>query len=590
VQERIGEALAGFAAAAKALRQHLSIDPDLLAQVFANAEDWEDLLTYKLVPHLAGEGCLVVAVAGGTNTGKSTVFNLLLGRDISPVRSTAAATCRPLLAANQRRYEECLSGKLVPEFAPRRLDEPESLVQRDSPASTLYVVREDRLPDRMVLLDTPDVDSIDRQNWDVAEHLRAAGDVLVAIVTGEKYKDDRVVQFFRSAHGSGRLILPLMNKANPEDDFAIARAQLEEFQRDVGADRATCFVVPHDFTLAKRFDQAIASLDGDTTLWQHLESLDVPAIKERVYRDSVERFAAHADDFLDRIDTAAAGLRQVVREFETRTQQFAHRYEPAPGKAVGGLFHEYIQSKRGIVSQAIGATSRGVARGLGAATRVVTSAFKRRADLERTDIRQTEEDLRRYHEANIEKLVRELTTSLIETANNLKEPASSVVLAELERIDVDAAAKAIVRQTLRAEKISEDFRTHAKQQLDTWWNEHRGTRQALIALDTLLAATPLAIAVPLTFYTGGWGVAETMFASGTIIEQFFARVIEYQFGDRLFNLLKPWQEEQRRHLEQAMREHLTGPALRGLNARLAPLESETITELKQWQEQCRKAS
>ncbi|MCC6142389.1 MAG: 50S ribosome-binding GTPase [Candidatus Hydrogenedentes bacterium] len=587
MQERIGEALTGFAAAAKALRQQLSIDPELCAQVFANAEEWEDLLTYKLVPHLAGEGCLVVAVAGGTNTGKSTVFNLLLGRDCSPVRSTAAATCRPLLAANKRRYEECLSGKLVPEFTPRRLDEPESLVQRDSPESTLFVVREDRLPDRIVILDTPDVDSIDRQNWDVAEHLRAAGDVLVAVVTGEKYKDDRVVQFFRNAHGSGRLILPLMNKANPEDDYEIARAQLEDFRRDVGVGETACFVVPHDFSLAKRFDEAIRNLDGTTTLWEHLELLDVPAIKERVYRDSVERFAAHAEDFLDRIEAAAAGLRQVVREFEGRTHQYSHQYEPAPGRAVGGLFHEFIQSKRGIVSYAIGATSRTVARGLDAATRTVTSAFRRRTELERKDLRQTEDDLRRYHEGNIEKLVRELTTSLIETANNLKEPASSVVLAELEHIDVDAAAKAIVKQTLRAEKISEDFRAHAKQQLDKWWNEHRGTRQALIAFDTLLAATPLAIAVPLTFYTGGWGVAETMFASGTIIEQFFARVIEYQFGDRLFNLLKPWQEEQRQHLERAMREHLTGPALRGLNARLAPLESDTITELKQWQEQCR---
>jgi hypothetical protein len=365
---------------------------------------------------------------------------------------------------------------------------------------------------------------------------------------------------------------------------------LEEFQKDVGLDKATCFVVPHDFSLAKRFDAEVRSVGGEVSLTEHLESLDVPAIKERVYRDSVQRFAAHAEDFLDRIDTAAAGLRQVVREFETRTQQFAHRYEPAPGRAVGGLFHEYIQSKRGFVSQAIGATSRTVAKGLGAATRTVTSAFRRRAELERTDIKQTEEDLRRYHEANIEKLVRELATSLIETANNLKEPTSTVVLAELEQIDVDAAAKAIVKQTLRAEKISEDFRAHAKQQLDKWWNEHRGTRQALITLDTLLAATPLAIAVPLTFYTGGWGVAETMFASGTIIEQFFARVIEYQFGDRLFNLLKPWQEEQRQHLETAMREHLTGPALSGLNARLAPLESETIAELKKWQEQCRTAS
>ena len=41
-----------------------------------NREDfstWENLFMGKLVPHLENEGCLVVAVAGGTNTGKSTI-------------------------------------------------------------------------------------------------------------------------------------------------------------------------------------------------------------------------------------------------------------------------------------------------------------------------------------------------------------------------------------------------------------------------------------------------------------------------------------------------------------------------------------
>ena len=115
----LGKALADFEAAMKDLRAGLEPYPGLKAEVFDEAQEGSDLLTYKLVPHLAGEGCLVAAVAGGTNTGKSTVFNLLLGRVVSPMVTTAAATCHPVLAGNERREAECLDSKLVPEFSPR---------------------------------------------------------------------------------------------------------------------------------------------------------------------------------------------------------------------------------------------------------------------------------------------------------------------------------------------------------------------------------------------------------------------------------------------------------------------------------------
>src|SRR3990172_9538067 len=94
----LGEALAGFDVALRRLRAALDPDPALRDAVFSGSEDWIGLLVYKLVPHLAGEGCLIAAVTGGTNTGKSTIFNLLLKRRISPVMATAAATRRPVIA------------------------------------------------------------------------------------------------------------------------------------------------------------------------------------------------------------------------------------------------------------------------------------------------------------------------------------------------------------------------------------------------------------------------------------------------------------------------------------------------------------
>ena len=196
MQEHLGHALGQFNRVLEELRGHLAATPELEAALFRNTEEWRNLLSYKLLPHFEGEGCLVAAVAGGTNTGKSTVFNLLLGRDISPVRNTAAATSRPVLAGNTPRYTQCLEGRLMPEFHAQPLEDPEVVIRSGSAPNALFAVREDSLPHRLVLLDTPDVDSIDQRNWEVADHIRAAGDVLIALLTGEKYKDDRVVQFF----------------------------------------------------------------------------------------------------------------------------------------------------------------------------------------------------------------------------------------------------------------------------------------------------------------------------------------------------------------------------------------------------------
>ena len=121
------------------------------------------------------------------------------------------------------------------------------------------MVQDDSLPDHLVLMDTPDVDSIMKRNWEVAAHLRAAGDVMIAVITGEKYKDERVVEFFRQAVSAGRVVVPVMNKANPAENFAVARRQTEEFCHDVGIE-GPAFVISHDFAIGEDLRRPIRAL------------------------------------------------------------------------------------------------------------------------------------------------------------------------------------------------------------------------------------------------------------------------------------------------------------------------------------------
>ncbi|MCX5771944.1 MAG: 50S ribosome-binding GTPase, partial [Candidatus Hydrogenedentes bacterium] len=115
-QDRLGDILKEYESHLRGLRREVSAVPAVEALLFRTFEDWERQLTFKLAPRLAGEGCLIVAVAGGTNTGKSTVFNCLLGRSLSPVSPFGAFTKHPLVTAGPSRYEQCLErGKLLPD-------------------------------------------------------------------------------------------------------------------------------------------------------------------------------------------------------------------------------------------------------------------------------------------------------------------------------------------------------------------------------------------------------------------------------------------------------------------------------------------
>ncbi|MCP4641351.1 MAG: hypothetical protein GY851_13000 [bacterium] len=579
-----GKALEQFDAALRTLRDALASDRAVERAAFDGTDEWVNLLRYKLVPHLSGDGCLIAAVTGGTNTGKSTIFNMLLGRAVSPIEATAAATRRPVIAANATRAAQCFEGKLVPEFAARPLDDGRGVVAEDTPADALFVADHAALPDRLVLLDTPDVDSIDKEHWAVADNIRAAGDVLIAMVTGEKYKDDRVVAFFREAHASGRVVVPVMNKANPEDDFAVARRQLEEFRVEIGLD-TPCFLVPHDFDLDEGANAAIEALDGGPHLMDYLLALDVPAIKERVYRATVAHFAERADAFLHDLGDLAAGMRSVVDEFGSRAASAASNYDPAPGAEVGGLFHEFVQSKRGPLRRWIGATSKTIAVGASAVGRSLRNALRKRIELEGPSTPNEDE----YHAAHvraIEGIARDLATSYVESSRNLREPSARLVSSRVGGIDVNAAVADVVRETTRADGVSAEFRRHAHRMLDAWWRDNTGRRRVLEALDAILAVTPSAIAAPLAIYTGGVGVSEAVVVAGPFVEQFVARVVEYQFGDAMFDFLSPWKTEQQQILEGALLAHLTGPSLAALRTYLEALESDTVVQLREWHHQC----
>lgn len=590
MDETLSDNLQEFDDAIQALEQAVADLPALSRVLFDDAREWRKLLKFKLLPQLAGKEVLVAAVAGGTNTGKSTIFNLLVGTVMSPVRATAAATCRPLLVGSPLRFDQGLTGKLVPGLQAKIQTKDTDPVDRTAPPDVLFMKPCEHLSDFLVLLDVPDVDSIDILNWDVAENIQAVCDVLIAVLTGEKYQDDKVIEYFKRAASSGRIILPLMNKANSDNDFGVARAQLDDFCEATGIVDPVCFAVPHDFSLMEDCTHPIESLGGTPPLRQYLEQLDVVETKERVYRDSLSHFASESVSFVVRLDTIAAGFESVELLFARRATAIAATYDPEPDAKVGKLLHEYIKARRGTLSRTMGNVGSAFYSRVAPVGRAVGRMVQRRLSLTSVPEPPTPDEVRAHHARELEIRIRDFIRECTEMARNLDSPAREMLDGAFEHLDVPEVVKRVETATLVEDNISEAFRQHAEKTLETWWEDHAVRRRLLVELDALLMFAPTAVAVPLALYSGGVGVPEVIAAAGPLAGDFFSRIMEHQFADKWFDLIAPWHAEQQARFHDALAEHVLAVALAPLADGRSALVGDAAQTIRRIHDQCLKAS
>lgn len=577
----------GFNETLSELAVALDAFPRLRDAVFDECDEWLRLLRHKLAPQLTGDGCLVVAVAGGTNTGKSTVFNVLLGARKSAACSTAAATCAPVLATSDTRYEAAANGVMMPEFAALTLDAPEDATRYDMPEETLWVTRAPCLPDSLALLDTPDVDSIERRNWKVADHIRAAGDVIIAVLTPEKYKDARVVDFFRQAHASGRHVIPVMNKANPANDFAAPRAQLAEFVQDAELENGLSFVMPFDYAVEHDVHREIHALDDDISLDAYLRGLDVTALKRSVYHDTLEYVLFESAQFLERLNALRDRLGAVAPSYEKRAHTLASVYTPQPGEAMSKLLHEQIRVQRSKVVRGIARVNDAAARGLKPMARFMKHRVLGMPAPREISAEERLEMLREHQRDHIVRIANDFATVLYESVRDMEPVTGGLMHDALDDLDVDQAVNDIGEEMLgEGSDLSDAFKEHVMRTISQWWHDNPAQRRLLLELDALMVFAPTAIAVPVAVFSAGIGAPEMMAIAGPMAGEFVARVMENKFADQWVGLLQPWQQEQREKLAGGLQTYMTMPALRVLAEAATVLDSGYVEQLRSYWEQC----
>ena len=234
VVHRLSVSLANLELAAKPLR----LEP--LA-----GRDWFDLLARKLLPQLADGAYLIVAVVGGTNIGKSVVFNHIAGFRASASSPLASGTKHPVCLVPMRFAEQHDLRAMFPAFELRSWTSgDEALLSIDT--HCLFWRTHESVPKNLVILDTPDVDSDAPVNWQRADAVRQAADVLVAVLTQQKYNDAAVKQFFRKAAAEDKAAIIVFNQVELPDDEPYWPIWLNTFCGETGLQPEYVYLAPND--------------------------------------------------------------------------------------------------------------------------------------------------------------------------------------------------------------------------------------------------------------------------------------------------------------------------------------------------------
>jgi hypothetical protein len=207
--------------------------------------EWFELLRQKLVPQLGEQAFLVVAVVGGTNIGKSVIFNHIAGSSASASSPLASGTKHPVCLVPEGFATSHDLNSVFPDFQLQEWTDAAASLQ-ETDRHQLFWRTAKELPPSLLILDTPDIDSDARVNWVRADAVRRCADVLIAVLTQQKYNDAAVKEFFRKAGDEDKSVLVVFNQCVLPEDEPYWRMWLNTFCRETHIRPDAVYLAPSD--------------------------------------------------------------------------------------------------------------------------------------------------------------------------------------------------------------------------------------------------------------------------------------------------------------------------------------------------------
>lgn len=151
----------------------------------------------------------VVALVGGTGSGKSSLFNAITGIDFADVGVERPTTSRPIA---------CVWGENADPLLDRLGIEEDCRYQRES---ELDIGTQDEFRG-LVLVDVPDHDSIAEEHREYVDTIVPLADVLIWVLDPQKYADAAVHRrYLQQLQGHERSLMAVLNKLDTVPEVAV---------------------------------------------------------------------------------------------------------------------------------------------------------------------------------------------------------------------------------------------------------------------------------------------------------------------------------------------------------------------------------
>jgi hypothetical protein len=332
--------------------------------------EWYAALSRKLAPQLGRTPTLILAVVGGTNIGKSVVFNHLAGERISASSPLASGTKHPTCVCSPTLANVDELAPLFEEFRLVAATDPDAPLGEDAD-DLMFFRASDAVPENLLLLDTPDIDSDAPVNWRRADAVRHAADVLVAVLTMQKYNDAAVKRFFRAAAEEDKPVVIVFNQVLLPEDDEVWPKWCATFTRETGISPLAVYVAPHDRRAAEglvlpfhgrawppgsdRLEvHRTESGASDVPLKEVFARLRFGEIKLRTLAGAVSRVVRSDDGlprFLESVRDASARHAEAVRRMGTESLLVDSRWPMPPSPLFVAEVRQWWSTRREGVSK-----------------------------------------------------------------------------------------------------------------------------------------------------------------------------------------------------------------------------------------------
>jgi len=470
------------------------------------ARQLHDHLDGFVRPRLADiDAPLLVLLLGPTGAGKSSLLNTIAGAEVSKVGVLRPTTTDAVLYASESDSDRILASGRLAAVAKERLK------LASAPASS----------DGVAVIDAPDIDSVERDNRELADVLVETSDLCVFVTTATRYADLVPWEVLRRVRERGLPLVVVLNRLPvDEQDRAAVVADAERLFGQAGArnDEQPVDLIAID---EGEIDPRVNGLARE---------------KARPLLERIARLAAQADERRAVATQALAGALRglaplaqgIANDLENEAidadglyriaaSTYAAELASLAGALQGGLILRAEVLRRWNDFVGADQVTRFIASGIGRLRAILLTAFRGRTA------------------APVTIVEAEMTSTLEALAlRHATEAARRTAMAWSER----SQAAALVARNPALWSASEGFGPAIREGLAAWMRSivddvrsHAGRKRAVAQIAALgVNAVSVAVMLGVFVYTAGLTGAELGIAAGTAVLN--QKLLEAIFGER----------------------------------------------------------